>query len=308
MANRCLCCQKEVEGETRYHAKCLRQLFDKTWVPSIPFGIADLPEEVSKTAGKMSISGLQIKASVSLNVEKKKMEVAGEHGTHILKPEPAEYPELPQCENLCINIAEKLDMEVPAHGLFLMADKKLCYIIRRFDREPNGEKTHKEDMAQLLQKNPAEKYDASLEAVGKAILKFSKNKYLEATKFFERTILCFLTGNGDMHLKNWSLITPEDQQNKLAPCYDFVSSSIYLPNEEESALTLNGKRNNLQKTDFLALAEYLDFESQAANNALGRIVNSKDEILELVHSSELSEEKKIKLAQLIESRAKRLAV
>lgn len=306
--NRCLCCQREVNAENRYHPKCLLKLFGKTWIPSIPFGIADLPEEVSKTAGKMSISGLQIKASVSLNSQKKVIEVTGEHGTHILKPEPAEYPELPQCENLCMTIAEKLNMEVPPHGLFFMEDKTLCYIIRRFDRGPSEEKIHKEDMAQLLQINPEQKYDASLETVGKAILKFSRNTYLEAAKFFERVIFCFIIGNGDMHLKNWSLITPEDHRNRLSPCYDFVSSSLYISHEEESALTLNGKRSKLRKTDFQTLAQSLTLEPRAANNAIARIINSKNDILELVNASELSEPKKKQLGTLIESRCKRLAV
>lgn len=302
----CLSCQAEVSSKIRYHPRCLRRLFDRTWVPGIPIGIADLPEAVSKTVGKMSISGMQIKASVSLNLDAKELRVAGEQGTHILKPEPAEYPELPQCENLCMNIAETLDMEVPAHGLFLMADKTFCYVVRRFDRGPGGEKIHKEDMAQILQKTTDQKYQASLEAVGKAVLKFSKNMYLEAAQFFERVILSFMIGNGDMHLKNWSLVTPRTGQNRLAPCYDFVSSSIYIPGEEESALSINGKRNRLERADFLALAEYLELEPQAAKNSLDGLLGSQGQILKLIDTSELSKERKTKMIKLVELRCNRL--
>jgi len=301
---RCLSCQDPLKSEVRYHRKCLVKLFGVAWCPEIKFGIGDLPEAVSKTVDKMSISGVQIKASVCVTQKSRQIEVTGENGTHILKPEPAEYPELPQCENLCMNMAEKLGMEVPAHALFVMADGKKCYLVRRFDRE-DSEKIHKEDMAQLLQLNPEQKYNASLESIGKIIVQHAKNSYLEALKFFERIIFCFIIGNGDMHLKNWSLLTPPDHINRLAPCYDLVSSWLYLTNEE-SALTLNGKRNRLTKSDFLAFAAHLKFDPKAAQNALRKMINTKEILLETVKTSELSPTKKEKLVNLIHERINRL--
>lgn len=304
--NRCLSCQEDTDSSDRYHLKCLKLIFDKTWLPGIDFTVSDLPEAVSRTIDKMSISGAQMKASVQLNLQTRKLEIVGEGGTHILKPEPAEFPELPQNENLCMNLAEALGMEAAPHGLFSMADKKLCYVVRRFDRLPDGKKVHEEDMAQLLGKGTNEKYTGSLESVGKAILKFTKNKYLELLKFFERVLLCFMIGNGDMHLKNWSLLIPADKNIRLAPCYDLLSSTIYLPHEEESALSVNGKKNGLTKFDFLALADYLNIDQRASREALERLVKAKDKILEMIASSEFSPERKEKVAGIVRSRYARL--
>lgn len=303
---RCLSCQDPLKSEVGYHRKCLLHLFEITWTPAIKFGISDLPEAVSRTVDKMSISGVQMKASVRVNPENRQIEVTGENGTHILKPEPVEYPELPQCENLCMNIAAKLGMETPAHALFMMADGKPCYIVRRFDRNGSRERIHKEDMAQLLQLDPERKYDASLESIGKIIKSHAKNGYLEALSFFERIVLCFIIGNGDMHLKNWSLLTPTDKNNRLAPCYDLVSSALYLPKEEESALSLNGKRNKLTRNDFLLFASHLKFDHKASRNSLEKMIGAKNILLETVETSELSESRKEKLMKLIEARIKRL--
>src|SRR3989339_2112154 len=118
----CLCCHKETNTTEAYHNKCLKDLFGVNYAPKITFSVADLPARVSQTAGKMSISGVQIKASVKLNPSNKQLEIAAEGGTHILKPEPTEYPELPQNENLIMNMAQELKMKVPPHGLVEMAD------------------------------------------------------------------------------------------------------------------------------------------------------------------------------------------
>jgi len=268
----CFSCHRETDSSATYHVKCLKDLYGVGYAPTVTFGAADLPASVSRTAGKMSISGVQIKASVKLNPANKRLEIAPEGGTHILKPEPAEYPELPQNENLAMNMARRLKMSVPAQGLVKMADGRFCYIIKRFDRLPGGKKIHKEDMAQLLGLSPDAKYSGSLEAVGNVIKAHSANPYLELFGFFQRVIFNFAIGNGDMHLKNWSLLTPETGGNGLAPCYDFVDSKMYLPDEEDSALPLGGKKNKLRREDFEKLAHYLGLDAKAAANAINSIL------------------------------------
>jgi serine/threonine-protein kinase HipA len=181
----------------------------------------------------MSISGIQIKALVKVNKSSKTIEFVQSGGTHILKPEPGKYSELPQNENLCMCLAENVaGFDVPPHGLFSMADGKIYYIIKRFDRYPKGQKDHVEDMAQLLDMPPDSKYESSLEKVGNAILKFSKRPYLDLIDFFERILFCFVIENGDMHLKNWSLIEQLPGHWHLAPCYHLSSSKIYLLHED----------------------------------------------------------------------------
>jgi len=303
---KCLSCHKETNSSETYHSKCLRGLFGVGYAPKITFGIADLPSEVSLTAGKMSISGVQIKASVKLNPADKQLEIAGEGGTHILKPEPTEYPELPQNENLVMNMANELKMKVPAHGLFKMADDKFCYIIKRFDRILNGEKIHKEDMAQLLQLPTEAKYNSSLEAVGNIVKAYAANPYLELFNFFQRAVFNFVIGNGDMHLKNWSLLTPETGGNSLTPCYDFVDSKMYLPNEEDSALPMMGKKNKLCREDFEKFAQYLELDRKAAENAINSIVESDSKFISMTHDSFLSKQRQDQLSEIIMERVQRL--
>ena len=283
--NKCLCCYKDIEGPEKYHHGCLKKLFGVSWIPQIPVNSRDFPLEVRKKAGKMSISGVQIKASVRLDSHNKSLSIVDKGGTHILKPEPGEYPELPQNENLCMNIAESLDIEVPPHGLFPMADGKLFYMIKRFDRTSKGGKIHVEDMAQILGLPPDSKYNSSLEKAGRAILENTRNKYLNAIDFFERVILCFILGNGDMHLKNWSLLIPDDNRIRLAPCYDLICTALYLPDGDESALTINGKRNSLKKSDFQSLADYLEIDLKSVNNSFDKIMDKLVQIISLINDA-----------------------
>lgn len=289
-----------------YHNKCLKDLFGVSYAPEITFSVADLPARVSQAAGKMSISGVQIKASVKLNPGNKQLEIAAEGGTHILKPEPTEYPELPQNENLVMNMAHELKMKVPPHGLFKMADGKFCYIIKRFDRIPGGAKVHKEDMAQLLLLSTDAKYSSSLEAVGNVVKAHAANSYLELFDFFQRVIFNFAVGNGDMHLKNWSLLTPATGENSLTPCYDFVDSKMYLPNEDDSALPMGGKKNKLRREDFENFAKYLGLDTKAATNAINSIVEFEPEFFSMTHASFLSSPRQDQLSEIIAERIQRL--
>ena len=284
----CLCCGLKLKDEGPYHKGCLQKLFGTARIPVINFASSDLLSEINKNIEKMSISGAQIKASVKPDIGKNTIEITGYGGTHILKPEPGDYPGLCQNENLCMSMAESAGMEVPPHGLFYLADKKLCYIVKRFDRDELFNKIHVEDMAQLSGMPPETKYEASLEKVGKIILKYSRRPYIDIVYFIERVIFCFLTGNGDMHLKNWSLISALENSGggyQLAPCYDFLCSKIYLPGEDESALTVNGKRNRISSDDFYALSQYLKIDSKAYENSFARIRGLKNIFLELIDNA-----------------------
>jgi serine/threonine-protein kinase HipA len=252
----------------------------------------------------MSISGAQMKLSVCANPEGLVLEAVAEGGTHILKPAPNQFPELPQNENLCMNIAAELKMPVPPHGLFPMADGKLCYIIKRFDRLEDGTKLHKETLFQILQAE--EKYRGSLEQVGKAMRAHTDNVGLDSIDFFERVLLSFLIGNGGMHLKNWALLIREEGKVALAPCYDFVSSKIYIPEEEDSALSINGRRNKLSRGDFEVFADSLKIDPKAAENSLRKLSVAKEQILEMTMQSELSAERQQKLLDIINSRYERI--
>lgn len=303
--NKCFCCHKNTEGE-QYHLRCLRKLFGHKWVPEIPYALSDMPDAVSKEGGRMSISGVQIKASCRVITSSQKIKIVSVQGTHILKPQPAEYPGLPQCENLCMNIAAGLGMRVPPHGLFQMKDNTPCYIIARFDRGPRGTKHQVEDMAQILSYHSDDKYNASMEKIGKAIWKFTSNPGLEVLDFFERVLLSHIIGNGDMHLKNWSIMREESNLIRLTPCYDFIASSIYISSEEETALTINGKKNKLSRSDFEIFANYLEIEPKSREMTFRKFIQARESIIEMINNSEMIPEYRDKLRGLVENRFTRL--
>jgi len=306
MTNRCHCCGLLVEDASSYHPTCLRRLFDVPWPPSIPFGLNDFLSQVSHVVARnpMSISGVQKKASVVLNQKARQLEIVSIGGTHILKPEADQYPQIPQVENLCMNMAERAGIEIPAHGLFPMKDGSLCYIVRRFDRLPDGTKTGQEDMKQIL--GATDKYKGSLESIGKKLLEYTANPGLEVIYFYERVVFCFLIGNGDMHLKNWSMTEPKDKQNRLTPAYDLLSTNLYISGEVESALTIQGKNSRLHREDFEALAKYLTVDAKAARTSLTRLLGMKDLFQQMIQESALEAERKDSLSAILSERFTRL--
>lgn len=303
MANRCLCCEQRIDEEGRCHAKCLRALWDKAIAPKIPFAAKDLPEKVTTSKDHMSISGVQAKALVRLNKDSSELEFAPTGSTHILKPEPNEYPDLPAMENVCMVMAESIGMNVPPHGLFPLADGRLCYVIKRFDRTEDGGKIQNETMFQIL--GATDKYKGSLESVGKAIRTHAENVGLDTIDFFERVLLCFLIGNGDMHLKNWAFLI-RDKKASLAPVYDFVSSRVYFNNEEDSALMINAKKNKLTRPDFESLANYLKIDPKAAANSLQKMQNAQEKLRKLIIYSEMNPSMCQKFEDVIAERFSRL--
>ncbi len=303
MTSRCLCCEQPLEGKSRYHTKCLRMLWGKALTPKIPFAAKDLPEKVTSSADHMSISGVQAKALVRLNKDSGVLEFAPTGSTHILKPEPNEYPDLPALENVCMVMAEAIGMNVPPHGLFPMADGRLCYIIKRFDRAEDGGKIQSETMYQLL--GSTDKYEGSLESIGKAIRAHAENVGLDTIDFFERVLFCFLIGNGDMHMKNWAFLI-RDMKPSLAPVYDLVSSKVYFKREEDSALMIGAKKNKLKHSDFEEFAAYLKIDAKAAANSLEKMKKAQEKFRELAINSELNPSKRQGLENVLAERFKRL--
>jgi len=281
----------------------LRRLWNKAIAPKIPFAAKDLPEKVTSSKDHMSISGVQAKALVRLNDDSSEIEFAPSGSTHILKPEPGEYPGLPAMENTCMSMAAALEFPVPPHGLFPMSDGRLCYIVKRFDRTVGGGKIQTETMLQLL--GSTDKYSCSLESVGKAVRSHAENVGLDTIDFFERVLFCFIIGNGDMHMKNWALLI-RDKKPSLAPCYDLVSSKVYLAKEEDSALMLNAKKNKLKRRDFEALADYLKIDPKAAANVFNKFKDAQERLRELCVNSELNPSMRAKFEDVMAGRFARL--
>ena len=223
-------------------------------MPTIDFGLRDISQQAQKLAGQLSISGVQPKLSVKFDKKLNTLVVVSEGGEYILKPQTAAFPDIPQNEQCCMDIAEELGVEVPPHCLIALKDNTLAYVVKRFDREKDT-KIHQEDFAQILEAN--DKYRGSVEQIGRKLMEISAAPGYDAQLLFERVVLNFILANGDAHLKNYS-ISYTAAGIRLSPAYDIVCSRLVIPEEhDESAININGKKSDLFKSDFEKLAEYL---------------------------------------------------
>jgi len=299
---RCSICGKEITGNEGNHPSCIRNLFGVDFSPQIDLSLGEISLKAQEMVGKFSISGVQAKLSIKLNNETKSLEVTAQSGEYILKPQTAIFPDIPQNENLCMNIASNVGIEIPPHILVKLKDGSFAYVIKRFDRV-KGEKLHQEDFAQIL--GTAKKYEGSIERIAKTLRRISDMPGLDLQFLFERILLNFIIGNGDAHLKNFSIVHKPDGSVRLSPAYDIVSSKLVLPSEEDTALTINGKKNNIKRSDFDIFADTLEINTvEIFNNFLGRI----DLICDLIKDSYLNENDKQKLTEIVHERISRLKV
>jgi serine/threonine-protein kinase HipA len=298
--NRCYSCGKKINAENiLIHPKCLKRLFNTNFLPSNDFRLDDLSIRAQEMAGKLSISGVQAKLSVKINSKKKKIEIVSEKGEYILKPQINEFPNIPENENLCMNIAEDLGVTVPPRSLIKLKDDTFAYIVKRFDRI-NNKKRHQEDFAQIL--GLENKYSGSMEKIAKQLKDRSAVPGLDLQLFFERMLLFFIIGNGDAHLKNYSVVYDNLDNIRLSPAYDIVSSKLVIPTDDDFAIPMNGKKNAISRKDFDDFAKSLNIRTTVSYKKILK----KEPILELIKHSFLPSEQKKKLSKIVEDRFSRL--
>ena len=162
-------------------------------------------------------------------------------------------------------------------------------------------------MCQLTERLTEHKYHGSHEQIAKAILKYSANPGLDVTNFFELVLFSFLTGNADMHLKNFSLIDNPDMGYILSPAYDLVSSALVVVGDtEELALTLNGKKKKIKKKDFIEAMARFHIDKKAIENIFNRFNASLDKWYKFIDISFLPDEMKTGYHDLILKRASQI--
>ena len=302
--NYCLSCGKNIKDESNYHESCLKGLFGVNYCPKIDFALSEVSIKAQEMVGKLSISGVQAKLSMKLNRTNKKLETTAEGGEYILKPRTDTFPNVPQNENLCMNIASNLEIVVPSHSLIRLKDHGLAYIVKRFDRI-KGKKLHQEDFSQILEIKG--KYKGSLENIGHKLQEISEVPGLDLQLFFERILLFFIIGNGDAHLRNFSIVYDEEKHIRLSPAYDIVSSRLVIPNEEgELALSMNGKKNKITGKDFEQFAKTLKIHSAISYKK----ILAKIEIINgfIKEDTYLTEKEKTGLLNIVRDRASRFDI
>ncbi len=277
-------------------------MFNTKELPRVDFGLADISLEAQKMAGKLSISGVQPKLSVKWDRKKNLLVSVAVGGGYILKPQTQSFPNIPENEQCCMDMAQILGIDIPAHCLIPLKDGSLSYVIARFDRS-GLEKIHQEDFAQILGRG--DKYKGSVEEIGRELKQISSVPGLYVQLFFERVVFNFLIGNGDAHLKNYSIFYCDENEVRLTPAYDLVSSKLVIPGEEDSALTVNGKKNKLSGKDFQDLAQYLNIPQKIRYEKFDQKLNVMSEI---IGNSKLDKEKQARFIDITKERFQRIGL
>ena len=165
-----------------------------------------------------------------------------------------------------------------------------------------------EDMCQLTERQTEHKYKSSYERIGKAILKYSSMPKMDVTNFFELVFFSWLTGNNDMHLKNFSLYETADKI-RLTPAYDLLNAAIINPkDDEELALTLNGRKKKLQREDFIKSAATLGIEGVVVERLINKYIKLLPKFGVVIQSSFLSDGLKEQYNELLKERIGRLSL
>ena len=307
---RCLYCYNELEEDSisDYHPKCSKKFFGSAIAPVLSISGPEL-EEMALTIIKRSMTIPGVQPKLSLNIEpnqndpkKSRLTVVGLWSNYILKPQSPSYKALPENEDLTMKLAELAGIATAEHSLVRTSSGTLAYITKRFDRLKSS-KVPVEDLCQLSELPSSAKYDSSMEKTGKTVSKYSSAPGFDAISFFEIALFSFLTGNADMHLKNFSIIKNEENQYRLSPAYDLLSTAIALPSDKEQmALTLNGKKNRINKKDFKLFAEKLKIDDSIAEKIMSKQLNRFGEFESLIKISFLPTEMKNQYVDLLRAR------
>jgi serine/threonine-protein kinase HipA len=214
-------------------------------------------------------------------------------GKYILKPQTELYSQLPELEDLTMHLAEIAKIKTVPHSLIRFADGELCYITKRIDRDTKGNKLPMEDFCQLSERLTEYKYTGSYEQIAKLILKYSNAPKLDLVNFWEQVFFSWLTGNADMHLKNFSLYSPIKGQYMLTPAYDMLSTALVMPEDkEELALTLSGKKRKINRNDFEKALSQSGLEPKVIDTIFAKFERIIPKWKEFIESSFLKEETK----------------
>jgi serine/threonine-protein kinase HipA len=246
------------------------------------------------TQGNMwhfSLAGVAMKFSLLQSGDRFTSPGVGEGGDWIIKLPDHRYPNVPLNEFSMMRLAHHVGLNVPEvrlihrdqlpdiPGSLWPASENMAYAIRRFDRTDTGERVHIEDFAQVRGFYPENKYKGSFETLGALVYRRRDSDSL--VEFAKRLAFNVVIGNGDAHLKNWSLIYTDPRRPVLAPAYDLVATAIYRPQEMPEDLGLKFAKSRQFASVSLQSFERLERKIGASD------VNLRDEALDVIRATRL---------------------
>ncbi|MDZ7758077.1 HipA domain-containing protein [Rhodohalobacter sp.] len=310
--NKCLICANPLRNEGNYHQKCARKLFGSKDIPKLAVRMDELSKLAKKSVhARVTVPGVQTK--LSLDVEKKtgeadKLTIVGLWGRYILKPPSNRWPELPENEHCTMMLAEAAGLETVPYGLIYLASGELAYITKRIDRDAQGNKFAMEDMCQLTGRLTEDKYKGSHEQIAKTIKQYSTNPIFDITRFYELVLFSYLSGNNDMHLKNYSLFKDPAVGWKLSPSYDLLNTRLVIPEKTDSdelALTLTGKKSNFNSSSFNDFGKSIGLNDKQIKNIIKKLLESRKTFNKTIDQSFLSGQMKDSYKEIVSKRFKR---
>lgn len=248
-------------------------------------------KEIAKHALRFSLAGVQLKFSGLKRHGKNgglTIPASGSGGDWIIKLPSARHANVPENELASMSFAARLGIDVPEIDLIAIDQVEglpegldrfgtSAFAIKRFDRSEEGA-VHIEDFAQVYSVYPDDKYE---NASYRSILSVLANETDDASiiEFVRRLTYSVLIGNGDMHLKNWSLIYPDQKRPILSPAYDLLSTVPYIP-EDESALKFLRARSwdSFTYDELIAIADKARVASQMIVDAAKETVEKFDDL------------------------------
>jgi serine/threonine-protein kinase HipA len=312
MSNCLFCYQPLAANEQDFHASCSKKIFGQPTPPDLPYSEEDLEPLAKKVIqSQTAVTGVQAKLSLHITGNpiggnERRFTIVGLWGGYLLKPPTAWYPQLPEVEDVTMHLAQLAKIKTAPHSLIRLQSGNLAFVTKRIDRTKNG-KLAMEDMCQLTERLTEDKYHGSYEQIAKTIQRHSVTPGLDVVNFFELVLFSFLTGNADMHLKNFSLLEQPGLGMVLSPAYDLVNTALVHPaDEEEMALTLNGRKKKLTKQDFVAAMNTLKLEEKQQEMIFNKMAKAWPHWQELIDRSFMSVEFKEQYKSLLKERMNRI--
>lgn len=312
--SRCLYCYHELtDGEIDFHSRCAKKIFGSADIPLLQYKKDEI-ETLARQVVRSQITLTGVQAKLSLDIDKTKGEpgrfiIVGLWGRYILKPQTEQFKHLPEVEDLTMHLAEIAKIKIVPHSLIRFQDGELAYITKRIDRTSNGEKLAMEDMCQLSERLTEYKYKGSYEQIAKIIMRYSAAPKLDVVNFWEQVLFSWITGNADMHLKNFSLYSLRKGLYSLTPAYDMVSTALVMSEDQEDlALTLNGKKRKIKRADFEFAMRDSGLEDKIIEKMFSKFVKASAKWFEFIDISFLPDDMKEQYKLIIQEKLEIMTV
>ncbi|MFF0718872.1 type II toxin-antitoxin system HipA family toxin [Micromonospora sp. NPDC003816] len=267
---------------------------------------ADLLIELGIRAQREALPGVQDKTSaamISLPVAR-----AGER--HILKLNPAEYPHLVENEKFFLDAARRSGLKVPSSRLVFDARGIPGLLVARFDRvtvDGLPLSLAVEDGCQVLDRPPADKYRVGADRTFAGLADLCDARAVAGQDLIRQLAFAYLTGNGDAHAKNFSVLQGPDGEWRISPAYDLPSSYLY--GDKTMALSIGGRSGgDFRAADFVGLGKTLGVPERAVRRVLTGITERADAWLDELLSLPFDEGRLTKLGRVIRFRRGQLAL